>query len=55
MATELQVTQTNPMDGLVGRTSLLIKLGEALQSQPDIFDGGRPGNLLGGSRMHDST
>ncbi len=41
------MTDSNPMDGLAGRTSLLMKLGEALQSQPKIFAKGRPGDLLG--------
>lgn len=48
MAKGLQVTDDNPIDGLQGRTSLLIRLGDALQSNQSIFGPEtRPGNMLG--------
>lgn len=44
----MQVSESNPMDGLEGRSSLLIKLAEALKARPDFFgEEGRPGNLIG--------
>jgi hypothetical protein len=47
MAMAMQVTRTNPMTGLDGRTSLLTKLSAALQSNPLYFGhDARPGNLL---------
>lgn len=48
MARGLQVTESNPIDGLEGRTSLLLKLGEALQNQEVFGLEARPGNMLGG-------
>jgi len=47
MARGLQVTEQNPIDGLEGRTSLLMKLADALQNQELFGLEGRPGNLLG--------
>lgn len=47
LAKGLQVTEQNPLAGLEGRASLLVKLGDALQNQ-DIFGiEARPGYLLG--------
>lgn len=47
IAKGLQVSEQNPIDGLEGRTNLLIRLGDALQNQ-DIFGAeARPGNMLG--------
>ena len=47
MAKAMQVTSTNPMTGLEGRTSLLIKLSAALQSSSLYFgQDARPGNML---------
>lgn len=47
VAKGLQVTEQNTIDGLEGRTNLLIRLGDALQNQ-DIFGAdARPGNMLG--------
>lgn len=47
LAKALQVSETNPLAGLEGRSSLLIKLGEALDNQ-DLFGvDSRPGNMLG--------
>jgi hypothetical protein len=47
MARGLQVTESNPLDGLEGRTSLLMRLGEALQNQEVFGLEARPGNMLG--------
>jgi hypothetical protein len=42
-----QVSDTNPLVGLAGRTTLLRRLGEALHEQPEVFgDDGRPGKLF---------
>ena len=47
MAKGLQVSETNPIAGLEGRTGLLIKLADALNNQ-DLFGAdARPGNMLG--------
>jgi hypothetical protein len=44
----LQVTPQNPIDGLEGRTGLLVRLGSALLANHEIFgDTSRPGNMLG--------
>ncbi|XP_006455359.1 hypothetical protein AGABI2DRAFT_75380 [Agaricus bisporus var. bisporus H97] len=43
----MQVTSSNPMTGLEGRTSLLSNLSKALTSNPEFFGTeGRPGNLI---------
>lgn len=47
LAKGLQVSHNNPMDGLGGRSSLLIKLGEALDNQDFFGVDSRPGNMLG--------
>jgi hypothetical protein len=47
MARGLQVTDSNPIDGLEGRTSLLLRLAEALQNQEVFGLEARPGNMLG--------
>ncbi|RYF34091.1 MAG: DUF1688 family protein [Comamonadaceae bacterium] len=42
-----QVSASNPLVGLAGRTTLLRRLGEALHEQPEVFgDDGRPGKLF---------
>jgi hypothetical protein len=42
-----QVSEVNPLVGLVGRATLLRRLGEAMNEQPEIFgDDGRPGGLF---------
>lgn len=47
LAEMLQVTPHNPLVGLVGRVTLMHRLGDALASQPDDFgDDGRPGGLF---------
>ena len=48
MAKGLQVTETNALNGLEGRTNLLIKLSDALRNTPEIWGrDARPGNLIG--------
>jgi hypothetical protein len=49
LAKGLQVSETNPIEGLEGRSSLLIKLGTALENQLYFGADSRPGNLLGAS------
>lgn len=47
IAQQMQVSESNPLVGLEGRTSLLINLGKALKSDAKLFgDEGRPGNML---------
>jgi hypothetical protein len=47
MAHGLQVSDTNPIEGLQGRTGLLMRLADALQNN-DVFGMDcRPGNMLG--------
>ncbi|MEO1590840.1 MAG: URC4/urg3 family protein [Cyanobacteria bacterium J06632_22] len=50
LADVFQVSDQNPLVGLVGRLSLLQALGKALMDQPERFGSGvpRPGNLLDG-------
>lgn len=44
----MQVSESNPLVGLEGRTSLLRNLSGALLASPELFgDDGRPGNMLG--------
>ena len=46
----MQVTASNPMVGLEGRSALLVRLGGALASHPQFFgEEARPGNMLGKS------
>jgi hypothetical protein len=47
MAAGLQVSEQNPMSGLEGRASLLIRLADALNNDTLFGAGGRPGNMLG--------
>ncbi|KAG8716672.1 hypothetical protein FRC09_015413 [Ceratobasidium sp. 395] len=43
----MQVSESNPMSGLEGRSNLLANLGNALSASPEIFGAdGRPGNML---------
>jgi Protein of unknown function (DUF1688) len=50
MAKGLQVSPENPIEGLEGRTGLLVRLGDALRSKPEIFGKTeRPGNMVGKS------
>ncbi len=41
-----QITESNPLIGVEGRTQLLQSLGKVLAAQPNIFPNGRPGDLL---------
>lgn len=55
MARGLQVSDDNPIDGLEGRTSLLIRLSDSLLNH-DIFGvEARPGNMLDYLLAHPST
>lgn len=47
LARGLQVSEQNPIDGLSGRTSLLLRLSDALMNQDIFGSNGRPGNMLG--------
>ena len=47
MARGLQVTEENTIDGLQGRTGLLMRLADALQNQEIFGLDARPGNMLG--------
>jgi hypothetical protein len=47
MSDGLQVSETNPIAGLEGRTELLIKLSEAMKNHTYFGADGRPGNMLG--------
>ena len=47
MAKGLQVSETNPIDGLEGRTGVLVRLGDALHVQEIFGVEARPGNMLG--------
>jgi Protein of unknown function (DUF1688) len=49
MTVGLQVTEQNPMSGLEGRASLLIRLADALNNDTLFGADGRPGNMLGKS------
>ncbi|KAG8695358.1 hypothetical protein FRC08_007876 [Ceratobasidium sp. 394] len=43
----MQVSASNPMSGLEGRSNLLANLGNALSASPEMFGAdGRPGNML---------
>ncbi|KAF2455623.1 hypothetical protein BDY21DRAFT_416164 [Lineolata rhizophorae] len=55
MAKGLQVSDSNPIEGLEGRTGLLMRLASALLN-PEIFGiEGRPGNMLDYLLSHPST
>lgn len=47
MRSGLQVSEDNPLDGLEGRTDLLVKLGIAMDNEVFFGADGRPGNMLG--------
>ena len=46
LAKGLQVSESNPMSGLEGRTALLIRLGDALKRRDMFGDDQRPGCML---------
>jgi hypothetical protein len=41
-----QVSNANPLVGAQGRAGLLKSLGECVASKPEVFEGGRPGNII---------
>ncbi len=47
LADALQVSEHNPLDGLGGRTDLLVRLADALEDQHLFGVDARPGNMLG--------
>jgi len=47
LARGLQVTETNPINGLEGRAGLLSRLGDALKNTALFGSEGRPGHMLG--------
>jgi hypothetical protein len=47
MAHGLQVSDANPIEGLQGRTGLLMRLADALQNTEVFGVDSRPGNMLG--------
>ena len=51
LAKGLQVTESNPLNGLEGRAALLQRLGDALGNRRFFGTTSRPGNLLGMSRL----
>ncbi|UPX19849.1 uncharacterized protein EKO05_0010100 [Ascochyta rabiei] len=51
----LQVNASNPMDGIEGRTNLLIRLSDALQNQEVFGLDARPGNMLDYLLSHPTT
>ncbi|ORX97171.1 hypothetical protein BCR34DRAFT_497123 [Clohesyomyces aquaticus] len=55
IARGLQVTEENPIDGLQGRTGLLLRLADALQNQEVFGLEARPGNMLDYLLSHPST
>lgn len=55
MAVGLQVTSQNPIEGLEGRTNLLIRLGDALLNREIFGNDARPGNMLDYLLRHQST
>ena len=55
LAKGLQVSESNPIMGLEGRSGLLSKLGEALRNKGLFGLNGRPGHMLGNSALRIST
>lgn len=47
IAEGLQVSPDNPIEGLEGRTRLLMQLGDAMENAEFFGVNGRPGNMLG--------
>ena len=53
LADVFQVSRSNPLVGLEGRATLLQRLGQSLQAQPEVFGGdGRPGGLFDALTLH---
>ncbi|QIX01460.1 hypothetical protein AMS68_006977 [Peltaster fructicola] len=55
MANGLQVSNANPIDGLDGRTRLLVQLGHALKNKEIFGADSRPGNMLDYLLSHPGT
>ncbi|KAF2403097.1 DUF1688-domain-containing protein [Trichodelitschia bisporula] len=55
VARGLQVTEDNPIDGLEGRTGLLLRLAEALRNTEVFGEDARPGNMLDYLLSHPAT
>ena len=51
LAKGLQVSESNPIMGLEGRSGLLSKLGDALQNKGLFGLKGRPGHMLGNNPL----
>lgn len=49
LAKGMQVSESNPMSGLEGRTGLLLRLSSALKNRELFGSNGRPGNMIGES------
>lgn len=47
LAAGLQSRPGNEMNGIEGRTQLLIRLADALDEKTEFFGDGRPGNMVG--------
>jgi hypothetical protein len=50
IAKAMQVNDDNPMDGLQGRSEVLIRLASAMKAHPEHFGtegNGRPGGIVG--------
>ncbi|MEE4237638.1 MAG: URC4/urg3 family protein [Anderseniella sp.] len=45
LASGFQVTADNPLEGLEGRAALIARLGQAVASNPDLFEGARLGRI----------
>jgi hypothetical protein len=52
LAKGMQVSESNPMSGLEGRTGLLIRLASALQNEEIFGADARPGNMIGKRRRY---
>lgn len=46
IASAFQVTETNPLVGISGRTQLLNNLAQVMKDKPEFFPGGRPGAIV---------
>ncbi|QDS68984.1 hypothetical protein FKW77_009237 [Venturia effusa] len=55
MGKGLQVTENNPIEGLEGRTGLLMRLADALQDKAAFGADSRPGNMLDYLLSHPTT
>lgn len=55
MAQYMQVSETNPLEGLDGRTGLMANLGKALKNKTYFGAEGRPGNIVEYLLAHSTT